>query len=177
MIRKQSGRPRGTHPLKNADGETTQSMETIRASEGYSLSGERRRRGNSETETIRASKGHSLSGERRQRDKSGYGTIQVSEAFSLAGERRQRAPSEYGSNRSERGALTDWRAPTEEQVRTRKQSEQAKGAHQLESADGGTSQNMQTIRASERDSLAGERRQRDKLGYGNKPSEQEALTN
>src|SRR6266850_408285 len=53
-----------------------------------------------DTEGIRASEGHSPTGEHRWTDKSGH-----------------------GRNPSERGALTNWRAQMDGQVRTRKESE------------------------------------------------------
>jgi hypothetical protein len=43
---------------------------------------------------------------------------------------------------SARGALTNWRAQ-EDPVRTRKESQQARGAHQLEIAEGVMSQDTQ----------------------------------
>src|SRR6266850_2096719 len=105
-------------------------------------------------EGIRASKGHSRPGKHRRMDKSGH-----------------------GRNTSKRGALTYWRVQTDGQVRTRKESEQARGTHFLESADGWTSQDMEGIRASEGHSRTGERRQTDKSGHGRNPSERGALTN
>jgi len=43
--------------------------------------------------------------------------------------------SEYRKNPSDQGALTDWRAQTDGQVRTQKESEQVRGTHRLESTD------------------------------------------
>jgi hypothetical protein len=129
--RNESEQARGTHTLESADRGTSQ-----------------------DTERIRASEGHSLSGERRPRDKSGH-----------------------GMNPTNRGALTLWRAQTAGQVRTRKESEQTRGTHILESADRGTSQDTRRIRASDGHSLSGERRPRDKSGHGKNPSERRALTN
>src|SRR6267142_1410159 len=97
--RKEYKQVRGTHPLESADGWTSQDMEGIRASEG-----------------------HSHSGERRRTDKSGH-----------------------GRNLSKQGALTSWRAQMDGQVRTRKESEQARGTHKLESADRRTSQDTEGI--------------------------------
>jgi hypothetical protein len=79
----------GTHGLESADQGTSQDMGRVRASDG-----------------------HSLSGERRQRDKLGH-----------------------GKNPSEWVPLTIWRAQTEGQVKTQKESEQARGTYPLESAD------------------------------------------
>jgi hypothetical protein len=91
-------------------------------------------------------------------------------------------------NPSERGPLTVWEAETEGQVRTRNESEpargthhlesadegtsqdtesiqRARGTHSLESADGGTSQDAEIIQASEGHSPTVERRRRDKSGH------------
>jgi len=59
---------------------------------------------------------------------------------------------------NERGALTSWRVQMDGQVRTRKQSDQARGTDQLESADRRTSQDTETIQLSDGHSLPGERR-------------------
>src|SRR6267142_1892517 len=61
--------------------------------------------------------------------------------------------SGHGNNPTERGALTSWRAQTDGQVRTWKQSDRARGTHLLE--DAGTN----------------------KSGHRNKPTERGALTN
>jgi len=62
------------------------------------------------------------------------------------------------------------------QVRTQKQSKQARGTHFLESANGQTSQDTETIQASKGHSQTGECRWADKLGHRNNLSEQGALT-
>jgi hypothetical protein len=93
----------GTHGLESADQGTSQDMGRVRASDG-----------------------HSLSGERRQRDKLGH-----------------------GKNPSEWVPLTIWRAQTEGQVKTQKESEQARGTYPLESVGRGTNQDT-TRKASER---------------------------
>jgi len=53
------------------------------------------------------------------------------------------------------------------QVRTWKESEQARGTHVLESADGRTSQDTEGIRVSKGHSLPGEHRWTDKSGNKN----------
>jgi hypothetical protein len=154
--------------LENADGGTGQVTETIRASEGThilkSTDGElvrtrkesERARGthvlwsadggtHQDTETIRASEGHSLPRERRRRDSSGQRNNPSQRRHSHPGEHRWRKKSGHGSNLSKRGALTCWRAQTEGLVRTQKQSERVRGTHLLESADGGTRQDTETI--------------------------------
>src|SRR6267142_726512 len=107
-----------------------------------------------DTERIRPSEGHSHPGERRWTDKSGH-----------------------GKNLTERGALTNWRAQTDGQVRTRKESDRARGTHRLESADGQTSQDTERIRPSEGHSQTGEHRWTDKSGHRKNLTERGALTN
>jgi len=102
--------------------------------------------------------------------------IQASEGHSLPGERRQMGKSGHGRNPSERGALTNWRAQMDGQVRTRKESKRVRGTHELESADGRTSQDTEGIQASEGHSQTGEHRWTDKSGHGRNLSERGALT-
>jgi hypothetical protein len=64
----------------------------------------------------------------------------------------------------------------EEQVSTRKESEQVRATHRLESADGGTRQDTERIQVSEGHSPTGERRRRDLSGYENNPIKQGGLT-
>ena len=102
---------------------------------------------------MRASEGHSRPREPRHKDKSGH-----------------------GKNASQRGALTNWRAQKQRQVRTRKECDPARGTHQLESPDIETSQDAEGMRASEGHSQTGEYRHRDKLGHENNASQRGALT-
>ena len=93
-------RSEGTYSLESADERTSQDTEKskgVRGTHGLeSTDGQT----SQDTQRIRASEGHSRTGERRQTDKSGH-----------------------AKNPSEQGALTDWRAQTDGQVRTRKESE------------------------------------------------------
>src|SRR6267142_2391385 len=84
--------------------------------------------------------------------------------------------SGHGKNLTKQGALTNWRAQTDGQVRTQKESDRARGTHFLESADGRTSQDMERIQPSKGHSLPGEHRQTDKSGHGKNRTEQGALT-
>src|SRR6267142_2307709 len=109
--------------------------------------------------------------------------------------------SGHGRNPSEQGALTNWRAQTDRQVRTQKKSEQVRGlrhshpgeqtdsqvraqreserprgTHVLESADGQSGQDIEGIRVSKGHSLPGEHRQTDRSGHGRSPSKRGALT-
>src|SRR6266850_805142 len=66
------------------------------------------------------------------------------------------------------------------QVRTWKESEQARGTHKLESTDGETIQEMERIQPSKGHSPTGECRQMDKSGvsgHGKNTTKQGALTN
>ena len=51
--------------------------------------------------------------------------------------------SGHGKKVTKKGALTNWRGQREGQVRTWKESDQARGTHVLEMAEGGTSQDME----------------------------------
>ena len=87
---------------------------------------------------------------------------QVSKEHSLPEEHRRIDKSGHGNNLSKLRALTNWRAQTDGQVRTWKEWEHTRGTHRLESADGWTSQDGETIRASERNSHPGEHRRMNK---------------
>ena len=75
--------------------------------------------------------------------------IRPTEAHPHSGDRTGRDKSEHGNNPTDRGPLTDWRPHREGQVRTWKESDRPRPTHRLENAQGGTSQNMETIRPTE----------------------------
>ena len=106
----------------------------------------RQKEGQVRTQKKRPSKRHSLSGNGRGRDKSGH-----------------------GKKVTEQGVLTGWRRQREGQVRTQKQSDQARGTHELETAEGGTSQDMERKQLSKGHSQTGDGRGRDKSGHRKKP--------
>jgi uncharacterized protein (UPF0548 family) len=110
-----------------------------------------------------------------------------------------RDKSGHRKNLTERDALTNWRPHREGQVRTQKESDCARGAHQLETTSGGTSQeqkesnrvrhthsldttsggtsqDMERIQPSKVHSRPGDRIGRDKSGHRKNPTEQGALT-
>ena len=147
-------------------------------------------------ETNRASDGHSL-----PESTSGgvsQGTERANEGHSLPGERIRKDKSVHGNKQSERRVPTNWRSQREARVTTRKETEQVRGTHglerrrryksvqgnkpsergthKLESVEEGTSQDTETNRASEGNSLPGEHKGRDKSGHGNKLSGRAALT-
>jgi len=63
------------------------------------------------------------------------------------------------------------------QVRTQKESNQARGTYKLEITEGGTSQDMERMQPSQEHSLPGDHRGRGKSGHGKKVTKQGALTN
>ena len=130
-IWKESEQAMGTHFLKSTDRQTSQDMERIWASEGYSP-------------TI----------EYRWVDKLGH-----------------------KKNTSKQGALTNWRAQMDGQVRTWLESEQVKDTHFLESTEEWTSKDTKRIWASEGHLLPKEHRWMNKLGHGINLNKQGALTN
>ena len=78
-------------------------------------------------------------------DKSGHREIQLSEGHSHTGVCRQMDKSEHRKNLTEQRALTYWRVQPDRQVRTQKESDQAKGTHILERAAGQTSEDTERI--------------------------------
>ena len=128
-----------------------------------------------ETERNQPSKEHSLPGDRIGGDKSGH---------------RKKL--------TEGGALTLWRPHQEGQVRTQRETDQARGTHflettlggtsqdkeinqargthSLETASGGTSQDMKRNQLSKGHSQTGDHIGRDKSGHRKKQTKQGALT-
>ena len=68
---------------------------------------------------------------------------QPSKAHSPTGDGRGRDKSGHRKKVTKQGALTNWRWQREGQVRTRKESDQARHTHFLEMAEGGTSQDTE----------------------------------
>jgi len=92
-----------------------------------------------DTERNRHSKEHSHPEDGRERDKSGY-----------------------GKTAAEKGVLTSWIQQREGQVRTRKETDRARGTHFLETAEGGTSQDTERTRPRKWPSHPGDSRGRGK---------------
>ena len=84
--------------------------------------------------------------------------------------------SGHRKNVTEQGALTSWRPQREGQVRTQKESDQARGTHILETTEGGTSQDMERKQLSKGHSHPGDHRRRDKSACRKKVTEKGALT-
>ena len=102
--------------------------------------------------------------------------IQLSEGHSRTGDRIRSDISGRGKDPTEWGALTSWRRYREDQVRTRNGSDRARGTHILETASGGTSQNMERIRPSEWHLRSGDGIRKDTSGHGKNRTERGALT-
>ena len=77
---------------------------------------------------------------------------------------------------TDRGALTSWRQQREGLVRTRKEADRPRRTHKLETAEGGTCQDMERNRPTEAHSHPGDGRRRDLSGHEKKPTDQGALT-
>ena len=124
---------------------------------------------------------------------------QLSKGHSPTEDGRGRDKSGHGKKATKQGELTNWRQQREGQVRTWKESNQARGTHSLETAEGGTSQDMERKQPSKGHSLPetaeggtsqdmerkqpskghshpGDSRGRDKSGHGKKVTKQGALT-
>jgi len=69
---------------------------------------------------------------------------QPSDGHSPTGDHRWRDNLKLGYRKklTKKGALTPWRQQRDGQVRTQKETNQARGAHFLETAEGGVSQDM-----------------------------------
>ena len=190
-----------THQLETAQGGTSQDTEINRPSDAHSPTGDRKgmdksgqgkkpteqcaltnwkphRKGQVRTqkETDRAMRTHAL-------ETAQEGTSQDTERnepsdwHSPTGDRTGRDKSGHGKKLTERCVLTLWRPHRKGQVRTRNETDRAMRTHQLETAQGGTSQDMERNRPSDAHSHSGDRTGRDKSGHGNKPTERCALTN
>ena len=83
---------------------------------------------------------------------------QLRKAHSPTGGGKGRDLSGHRKKPSERGALTSWRQQRERLVRIWKEADQARHTHSLETAEGGTCQNMERTRPSEAHSLSGDGR-------------------
>ena len=95
---------------------------------------------------------------------------------SQTGDGRGRDKSGHRKKATKQGTLTSWRWKREGQVRTRKESDQARCTHFLEMAEGGTSQDIERKQPSKAHSLSGDGRGRDKSGQGKKVTKQGTLT-
>ena len=129
-----------------------------------------------DTGRIRPSEGRSHSGDGIKRETLGYGKNPTERGHSHPGDGIGRDKSGHGKHPIERGTLTSWRRHRERQVRTYKESDQARGTHFLETASGATSQDTERIQPSEGYSLPGDGIGRDKSGQGKNPTERGALT-
>jgi len=72
-------------------------------------------------------------------DKSGHRKNMTEQGHSHPGDHRGRDKSGHRKKVTKQGALTNWRPQKEGQVRTWKESNQARGTYTLETTEGGTS--------------------------------------
>ena len=200
MIRKETDRARCTHCLETADGGTCQGMERNRPSEAHSLSGDDRGRNLSEHGKKLTERG-ALTSWRRQREgfirtqketerarhthklKTAQGETcqdmernRPSKVHSQTGDGRWRNSSGRGNRPTKRGTLTSWRRQRARFVKAQKETDRARRTHKLETAEEGTCQDTERIRASEAHSLSGDDRGMNSSGHGKKLTEQGTLT-
>ena len=98
------------------------------------------------------------------------------EGHSLSRDGIRRDLSGRGKKPTERSALTSWRQHREGLVRTWKETDRPRRTHCLETAGGGTCQEMERNQLGEADSLPGDGRGKDLSGDGKKPTDRGALT-
>ena len=98
------------------------------------------------------------------------------EVHSHSGGGRGRYLSGHGRKPTDRGALTSWRRQKEALVRTRKEIDQSRRTHLLETAEEETCRDMKRNRPIEVHSPTGDGRGRDFSGHGKKPTGRGALT-
>jgi hypothetical protein len=99
------------------------------------------------------------------------------EGNSLPEDRRGRDKSGHGKKATEREELTSWRPQRGRQLRALKESDRARGAHFLKTAEEGTHQESERKRLTEGHSPTGDHRGGDNSGHGKKATERWALTN
>jgi hypothetical protein len=155
LVKKRKGmdRVRGTHSLETVEGGTRQ-----------------------DTERNGLSEGHSLPGDSKARDLSGHGNKPTEQGALTLWRWQRRDLSGHEMRPTEQGALTYWRRQSEGLVRTRKETDRARGTHFLETTEGGTCQDTERNRQSDAHSQTGDSRGRDLSEYGKKPTERGELT-
>ena len=89
----------------------------------------------------------------------------ASEGHSRPADDKERKLSVHGQKPTDRGALTPWRQQMEGLVRTRKETDQARATHELETAEGGTFQDKERSRPSEGHLLPGEYKDESRSGH------------
>ena len=99
------------------------------------------------------------------------------EAHSHSGDSRGSDLSGHRKKLTDRGALTSWRRRRERLVRIWKETDQPRCAHQLETAEGVTCQDMERDRPTEAHSHPGDGRGRDLSGHRKKSTDRGPLTN
>ena len=102
--------------------------------------------------------------------------MQQGEGHSLPGDSTGRDLSGHRKKLTERGALTNWRRRREGLVKTQKETDRPRCTDFLETADGGTCQDIKRNRPSEAHSLPGDGMGRDLSGDRKKSTDRGALT-
>jgi hypothetical protein len=125
---------------------------------------------------MRPSKEDSLSGHRIGRNKSRHREKGPSDGHSHSVNGIGRDKSEHGKNTTERKRPTFWGRYRKAQVRTMKETDRARGTHELETASRGTTQDRKGKRPSEGHSRTGHHVGRDKSGHRNNTTERGGLT-
>ena len=100
----------------------------------------------------------------------------LTEVHSPTGDSRGRDLSGYRKKPTNRGPLTNWRRQREGLIRIRKETDQLRRTHMLETAEGGTCQDMERNGPTMAHSLPGDGRGRDLSGHRKKPTDRGALT-
>ena len=102
---------------------------------------------------------------------------QLDEGHAQTGDGRGRDLSGHGKKPTGRGARTPWRWQREGLVRTRKETDRARGTHSLETVEGGGCQDTERDPASKGYSRSEDSRGSDLSGHGNEPTDRGILTN
>jgi hypothetical protein len=162
---KKTDRARPTHSLETAEGGTCQDTGKKPTEQGPLTPWRWQREGlvRARRVTDRARPTHSLEmaeGETYQDTERN----RPSKAYSHPGDRRGSELSGNGKKHTERGRLTSWRQEREGLVRTRKETDQARPTHQLDTAERGTCQDAERNRPSGAHSLSSDSRGTDFLG-------------
>jgi len=92
----------------------------------------------------------------------------LSEGHSLSGDPRGKYKSGHGKKATKRGALTSWKPQREGKVMIWQESDRVRGAHNLETAEEGPSQDTERNQLNKGYSHPRDNRGRDKSGHGQK---------
>ena len=142
---KESDRPRRTHLLETAERGTCQDTEGLGSRPAEVLTLWRRQREGlvrtrkeinrpRRTHTLEMVEGGTCQDTERNRPKDAHSRTEDGRGRDLSGD---------GKKPTDRGTLTSWRRQRGELVRTRKETDRPRHTHSLETAEGGTCQDME----------------------------------